>query len=146
MSQVQTDPFRRVLRWLPVLGLGAIMATGPDPSEARPARPVVRLSCPAGAEALCRDLTQALAEAAGGSVIRRVAPGEEPPTRPGDIGLALRRETGVLQLLWYHPGDKTPHRGPWVTPVGAPAADAAALLQASPILRRALDRLRPATP
>lgn len=148
MFQSQTECFRGLTRWFWVLLLGGIMAAGPDLSEARPARPVIRLSCPVGAEALCRELTQALAQATTGSVIRRVAPGAEPPTRPGDLGLALTRGAGqgALHLLWYHPGDATAHRTPGVTSAGDPATDAAALLKSSPILRRALDRLRPATP
>lgn len=122
------------------------MAAGPDLSEAQPARSVIQLSCPFGAEALCREL--ALALATTGSVIRRIARGGEPPTRPGDLGLALTLGTGqgALQLLWYHAGDATAHRTPGVTSASDPATDAAALLKSSFMLRRALDSQRPVTP
>jgi hypothetical protein len=123
------------------------MSTGPSTAETRPARPAIRLSCPAeGAEALCRDLTQVLARAAPGSVIRRVAPGQERPTRPGDLGVALRRQAdGGLRLLWQGPQDPA-LRGVMssaeVEMDGlAPEAQAHALLDASPGLRKALARL-----
>lgn len=124
-----------------VLGMSASTVT----AETRPARPAIRLSCPAeGAEALCRDLTQVLARAAPGSVIRRVAPGQERPARPGDLGVALRRQAdGGLRLLWQGLQDPAPHEIRPSAGMGglAPAAQARALLEASPDLRKALARL-----
>lgn len=94
-------------------GCAAAIWTMSAPSEAaaRPARPLIRLSCPADtpeAQALCRAMIQSLAQAAPGYVIRRVPAGEETPGRTGDVGIALViEETGAHGIgghLEWQPG------------------------------------------
>ncbi|MCM2563867.1 hypothetical protein M8756_17245 [Lutimaribacter sp. EGI FJ00015] len=109
MSQIhRPDGPRR--RLLGAFLLAVALMTGVSAPQARsPDRAVIRLSCPENAQPrdpLCRAMIQALAEtAAGPTVIRTVARGDEAPTRPGDIGMALhvtKHGDGVLSghLVW----------------------------------------------
>ncbi|RJE82652.1 hypothetical protein [Paracoccus onubensis] len=71
----------------------AVSAFVPPMSQARQLdRKVILLSCPsdiAEPKRLCQAMVQALAEAIPSSIIRNVAPGDEIPSRPGDVGVAL---------------------------------------------------------
>ncbi len=96
------------------LGVGMSDASSPE-------RPVARVSCPAGENALCQELVIAVIEASGGQVdARAVARGDEAPRRKGDLGIALqldaRSDHAVAGYLeWQHGTAGSRGRGPQVT-------------------------------
>ena len=87
---------------------------------------LVLFSCPAKPPQLCDIMAAALTDATQGKAhIRRVSRGDEVPTRPGDLGLALRLETVSKTSLCGHLEWQTSaHAKPQIGPVsGVSAAD-----------------------
>jgi hypothetical protein len=125
-----------------VIGLLLLCFALPMSAVARPERPVIRLSCPPAEAALCPALVQALAEAAPGTVIRRVDPGAERPDRPDDLGVALLRDEDGLYLAWR--GAEGPlHRAETTVPAAQPNSARSLTQSAAMHLARALLKASP---
>lgn len=80
-------------------------------------RPLVLLRCSTdvqAAETLCQELLQALAEAAGPRIIRRIAAGTAVPKQPGDLSVILHVDTaqgsGLTGRLEWQLGPDGPTR------------------------------------
>lgn len=68
-----------------------------------PDRPLILLSCPLDEFHLCQAMEQAIAQAASGPfIVRIVNRGDEAPTRPGDLGVALYLDSRQSQGLEGH--------------------------------------------
>ncbi len=145
---------RAILRAGLLPGAVLLMAAG-APQARSPDRAVILLSCPDESQApalLCQAMIQALAHTVPGpKVLRRVPRGQETPTRPGDIGLALHAtQEGTKSLAghleWRLGADGGRQTGPDHRMTVAPAVFspktydefAHALLKATPDLRAAL--------
>lgn len=98
-------------------GLCVLVLFGGTPMSARsPERAVIRLGCDAPTAPLCRALVQELARRAPGRVIRQMAPGQETPNRPGDLGvrLELAQDGPMARLIWSTSTENMTQKAAWI--------------------------------
>ncbi|SMX26830.1 hypothetical protein TRP8649_00923 [Pelagimonas phthalicica] len=91
-------------------------SAGADPVSARPERAVILLGCAQASDPICQAMIQELAHKAPGRVPRIVPPGQDSPSRPGDLGLRLEQQAHQARLLWIarNNPDNVKDKGAWI--------------------------------
>lgn len=98
-----------------LLGL-VLWQAGAEPVSARPDRAVILLGCERASDPLCQAMIQELARKAPGRVPRIVPPGQDSPSRPGDLGLRLDQQANQARLLWIarNNPENVKDKGAWI--------------------------------